>query len=82
LAGALPLDPDDAATLQVPPEIPVRLRVGADGRVKEILPQIATLAPPILEALHRSAEAMRFAPAMSAGKPVEGWFSMTFVFRH
>ncbi len=82
LAGALPLDPDDAATLQVPPEIPVRLRIGADGRVKEILPQIASLAPPILAALHRSAEAMRFVPAQSGGEPVEGWFEMTFVYRH
>jgi hypothetical protein len=81
LAGALPLDPDAVTTLQIPPEIPVRLHVGTDGRVMEIVPEIEHLAPPILEALHRSADAMRFAPARSGGEPVDGWFSMTFVYR-
>jgi hypothetical protein len=82
LAGALPLDPDKAVALSVPPEIPVRLRVGPDGRVKELIPEIEHLAPAVLDALHRSADAMRFAPARRRGEPVEGWFSMTFVYRH
>jgi periplasmic protein TonB len=82
LAGALPLDPDAGVALSVPPEIPVRLRVGADGRVKDIVPEIEHLAPAVLDALHRSANAMRFAPARRGGEPVEGWFSMTFVYRH
>ena len=82
LAGALPLDPDKGVALSVPPEIPVRLRVGADGRVKDIVPEIEHLAPAVLDALHRSALAMRFAPARRGGEPVEGWFSMTFVYRH
>ena len=82
LAGALPLDPDAGVALSVPPEIPVRLRVGADGRVKDIVPEIEHLAPPVIDALHRSADAMRFAPARRGGEPVEGWFSMTFVYRH
>ena len=82
LAGALPLDPDAGVALSVPSEIPVRLRVGADGRVKDIVPEIEHLAPAVLDALHRSANAMRFAPARRGGEPVEGWFSMTFVYRH
>ena len=81
LAGALPLDPDDVIAHQVPAEIPVRLRVGPDGRVKEIVPEIEHLPPPVLNALQRSADAMRFAPARRSGKPVEGWFSMSFVYR-
>ena len=82
LAGALPLDPDAGVAFKVPPEIPVRLRVGADGRVKDIVPEIENLAPAVMDALHRSADAMRFAPARSGGQAVEGWFSMTFVYRH
>jgi hypothetical protein len=78
----LPLDPDKGVALSVPPEIPVRLRVGADGRVREIVPEIAPLAPAVLDALQRSANAMRFDPARRGGEPVEGWFSMTFVYRH
>ena len=81
LAGALPLDPDDVMAHQVPAEIPVRLRVGPDGRVMDIVPEIENLPAPVLDALQRSADAMRFAPARSSGRPVEGWFSMSFVFR-
>ncbi|HET9234181.1 MAG TPA: hypothetical protein VFP10_08595 [Candidatus Eisenbacteria bacterium] len=81
LAGALPLDPDDVIAQQVPAEIPVRLRVGPDGRVRDIVPEIENLPAPVLDALRRSADAMRFAPARSSGKPVEGWFSMSFVYR-
>jgi hypothetical protein len=81
LAGALPIDPKDVGSLDVPPEIPVRLRVGADGRIREIVPETASLSPAVLQAIRRSAAAMRFAPARLDGKPVEAWFSMTFVHR-
>lgn len=81
LAGALPLDPDDVMAHQVPAEIPVRLRVGPDGCVMDIVPEIEHLPAPVLDALRRGADAMRFAPARSSGKPVEGWFAMSFVFR-
>ena len=81
LAGALPIDPKDVESLEVPPEIPVRMRVGTDGRVLEIVPEMPALSLPVLQAIRRSAEAMRFSPARLAGEPVEAWFSMTFVHR-
>jgi protein TonB len=81
LAGALPIDPEESGKLEVPDEIPVRLRVGADGRVLEIVPENLDLSAPVREALERSAAVMRFAPARRGARAVEGWFSMTFVFR-
>lgn len=81
LAGALPIDPKDSEALDVPEEIPVRLRVGTDGQVLEIVPGIADLPDAVTAALERSARAMRFLPARRGDRPVEAWFSMTFVFR-
>jgi protein TonB len=81
LAGALPIDPEESERLKVPAEIPVRLRVGTDGRVLEIVPEDPDLAAPVQEALERSAEAMRFVPAYLGSEPVEAWFSMTFIYR-
>jgi hypothetical protein len=81
LAGALPIDPEESGKLDVPDEIPVRLRIGVDGRVLEIVPENPHLSGPVRRALDRSAAAMRFAPARRGNRPVEGWFSMTFVFR-
>lgn len=81
LAGALPIDPADVDAIDIPAEIPVRLRVGPDGAVREIVPEVVGLGAPVLEALRRSAEAMRFAPARLDGEPVEAWFRMTFVHR-
>jgi len=81
LAGALPIDPQDSEALDVPAEIPVRIRVGTDGQVLEIVPQIADLPPAVTAALERSAHAMRFLPARRGNRPVEAWFAMTFVFR-
>jgi hypothetical protein len=81
LAGALPIDPREVDALHVPPEIPVRIRVGADGAVLEVVPETKGLSAPVLEAVRRSAQAMRFSPARQNGTPVEAWFSMTFVHR-
>jgi len=81
LAGALPIDPDDSEELNVPAEIPVRLRIGADGMVQEIVPSDPDLPPKVIEALERSAQAMRFIPARRDDRPVEAWFHMTFIHR-
>lgn len=81
LVGGLPIDPEDSGKLEVPDEIPVRLRIGVDGRVLEIIPENPDLSDPVRKALDRSAAAMRFAPARRGDRAVEGWFSMTFVFR-
>lgn len=81
LAGALPIDPDDSEELNVPEEIPVRLRIGADGTVLEIVPSDPDLPPKVMEALERSAQAMKFIPARRDDRPVEAWFHMTFVHR-
>jgi hypothetical protein len=81
LAGALPIDPRESEALHVPSEIPVRLRVGVDGRVIEVVPEIDDLPPAVIAALRRSASTMRFIPARRGGRPVEAWFPMTFVYR-
>ncbi len=67
LVGALPLAPDESSRLRVPGEIPVRLRVGTDGRVVEVVPGVEGLPAPVLDAVHRSAAAMRFRPARMGG---------------
>lgn len=82
LVGALPLsagdwEGDESGEL----EIPVRLKVGVDGRVLAVEPADPALARLLREAVERSAEAMRFVPAALDGAPVEAWFSMSFVFR-
>ncbi len=81
LGVALPIDPDDFEELDVPPKIPVRLRIGKDGRVKEIVPADPDLPPLVIEALERSAQAMKFIPARRGDQVVEGWFTMTFEYR-
>jgi hypothetical protein len=78
LAGALPLDPEVSRDLDVPPQIPVRLRIGTDGRVQEVVPEISGLSPTVLAAVKRSAQAMRFTPARRGDVAVEAWFPMTF----
>jgi protein TonB len=83
LTGALPLDPDDVGDLEVevPEEIPVRFRVGRDGRVLEVVPSDPDLPRPLLEAIRRSARDMRFVPARMGDRPVEGWFALTYIYR-
>ena len=81
LGVALPIDPDHSEELDVPPKIPVRLRIGKDGTVKEIVPSDPDLSPLVLEALERSARAMKFIPARRGDRVVEGWFTMTFEYR-
>ena len=83
LAGALPLTPEESEDLNLdsPLEISVRLRVGEDGLVREVAPDTPDLPPRLVEALERSARAMRFVPARLGERPVEAWFSMTFVYR-
>jgi protein TonB len=83
LTGALPLDPDDVGDLdvEVPEEIPVRFRVGRDGRVVDIVPSDPDLPQKLLEAIRRSAEDMRFVPARMGDRPVEGWFALTYIYR-
>ena len=51
------------------------------SRVLRIVPEVQGLPPVMLEALDRSAEAMRFAPARFGDDAVEAWFTMTFVYR-
>jgi protein TonB len=80
LTGALPLDPEEIENLAVPEEIPVRIRVGPDGRVLRIEPVDAGLPPVVREAIERSARAMRFLPARRGETAVEAWFSMTFIY--
>ncbi len=83
LAGALPLTPQESEELDLdgPLEISVRLRVDTEGRVREVVPDDPALPPRLVEALERSAAAMRFVPAKLGGQPVEAWFSMSFVYR-
>ena len=82
LVGALPLSAADwEGNESGELEIPVRLKVGVDGRVLAVEPADPALARPLREAVERSAEAMRFVPAALDGTPVEAWFSMSFVFR-
>jgi hypothetical protein len=81
LAGALPLSPEESEGLPSPLEISVRIRVDRHGRVAEIVPRDPDLPAPLREALERSARAMRFAPARLEGRPVEGWFEMSFIYR-
>jgi hypothetical protein len=82
LAGALPIDPEDSDELDVPEEIPVRLRIAKDGTVKEIVPADPDLSGILMKALEESARVMRFIPARVGDEPVEAWFSMTFIYRH
>ena len=81
LVAVLPIDPDDSEDLDVPAEIPVRLRVGKDGKVKEIIPSNPDLPPQVMEALERSARAMKFLPARRGDQFVEAWYHMTFGYR-
>lgn len=81
LTAALPVSPEDVGDLDIPGEIPVRLRIAPDGRVIEIVPQMSDLPAPVMDALRESAEAMRFLPARRGGRRVEAWFSMRFVYR-
>lgn len=81
LAGALPLTPEESKDLDLPREIPVRLKIGTDGSVVEIEPADPALPEVLKEALRRSAAAMRFVPAKLGEEPVEAWFSMTFIYR-
>jgi protein TonB len=81
LAGALPLTPQESEALPSPLEIPVRLRIGRDGRVTAVEPADPALSTKLREALERSAQTMRFVPARLGADPVEAWFAMTFVYR-
>jgi len=80
LTGALPIDPEEIEDLDLPEEIPVRIRVGRDGRVLRIEPLQPDLPEVVREAIVRSARAMRFVPARQGEDAVEAWFSMTFIY--
>jgi hypothetical protein len=80
LTGALPIDPEEIEDLDVPREIPVRIRVGQDGRVLRIEPLQTDLPEVVREAIVRSARAMRFVPARQGKDAVESWFAMTFIY--
>jgi protein TonB len=67
--------------LPSPLEIPVRLRIGRDGRVTSVEPADPALSTELREALERSAQAMRFVPARLGAEPIEAWFAMTFIYR-
>jgi protein TonB len=81
LAGALPLTPQESEALPSPLEIPVRLRIGRDGRVTAVEPADPAISTELREALERSALTMRFVPARLGADPVEAWFAMTFIYR-
>ena len=72
----LPIDPKDAEALGVPPEIPVRLLIGIDGKVQKIV-ILLDLPEPVGEAVEHSLKAMRFSPARRGNEPVVAWFSTT-----
>jgi TonB family protein len=67
--------------LEVPEELPVRLHVTPAGIVDRVEIEGGDLDPELVEAVRRWSREMRFAPARRGGSAVEGWFSMTFVFR-
>jgi len=79
--GALPFSEREARALGAPPEIAVRLLVGTDGRVVRVEPADPSIPAPVVDAVIRSTEVMRFVPARRDGRAVEAWFSMAFVFR-
>lgn len=78
----LPIELKESENYPSPLEIVAHLRVGVDGTVVEVRAENPDLPADIQAALARSAEHMRFRPAMRGTTPVEAWKEITFVYRH
>jgi protein TonB len=74
-----PVYPDMARSAQIEGTVVVRVLVGKDGKVRDVL--VVDSIPLLDDAAVRCARTAAFRPALSQGQPVEVWVMMPITFK-